>query len=153
MSESQSEVVENIVNLINSLSIDDKKLILNRLDNIDGIPLSAFSSNLSCLETLARYLRNQNNLSFRQISLVLNRKLPTVYTSYRNSKIKLKRNLSIQPSINIPFDVFKNRSHSLLESLIHHLHDNENMSFTKITQLINRSYSTVRTSYQRYLHK
>ena len=53
------------------------------------IPVSIFSNRrLSALEALVLYLKEQLNLSYREISVVLSRDQRTIWTVYKRSKIK-----------------------------------------------------------------
>ncbi len=57
------------------------------------IPVSAISSReLSVLETLAFYLKDEMNLSFNRIAAVLRRDYRTIWTVYRRAKIKRMKN-------------------------------------------------------------
>jgi len=148
----RDELVTHISNLLSSLSEGEKEDIFEEVIKTKptGIPISVFKANLSGLGIIVKYLRENEGKSFKEISKILNRKLSTLYNTYNNSKIKFRDNLDISDSsITIPFDIFKNRKYSVLESIVVNL-KKQNLSFTQISSLLNKKYSTIRTVYRRY---
>ena len=80
----------------------------------------------------------------------MNRKLSTLYTTYKKSNSKFKDSFDISDkSVLIPFDLFVNRKYSVLESIVSYL-VKYGFSLVKIANLLGKNYNTVKTVYRRY---
>ncbi len=67
-----------------------KGWLINIKQSKISIPLSTFSQRtMSTLESIVLYLKDNHNLSFTQIALLLSRNVKTVWTTYKNGKRKL----------------------------------------------------------------
>lgn len=152
----KKELIRQFSILLSSLTTKEKKDILYKaLKRKEiGIPISVFKANLSGLEIITKYLKELENKTFKEISKILNRKLSTLYNTYNKSKIKFKGKLDVSDSsFIIPFNIFRNRKYSILESIVAHLKNKQKLSFTKISLLLNRNYNTIKTVYRRYNSK
>ncbi len=148
----RKELVRQLSELFSSLSYEEKKDILKEVLSVkdEGIPISAFKARLSCLEIVVRYLRDDMDMSFKEISKLLNRRLSTLYNTYNNSKLKFKSSLNVfDRSIVVPFSIFSDRRYSTLESLVAYL-VSSGYSLVKIASLLGKNYNTVKTVYRRY---
>jgi IS30 family transposase len=116
------------------------------------IPISIFNSSISCLEALSLYLKEEKQKSVKEIAHLLNRKLTTIYTSLQNAK-KRKNKLDLSGNVFVPIKVFSKRKFSVLESLVHHLKNNKKFSLIQISNLLGKSYSTIKTVHWRYKKK
>src|SRR3989338_1276034 len=95
------------------------------------------------------YARDVEKKSFKEIAALLNRKLPTMYATYRNSQ-KFSGQLDLTDrSIRIPLDIFSDRKYAVLELIIAHLKQ-QKLSFREISTLLHKHYSTITTTYRRY---
>ncbi len=151
--EEKQELIKQVSNMLGSLTLDEKREILKDVlePKKTGIPISVFRVRLSGLGIIIKYLKEVENKSFKEISRILNRKLSTLYNTYTKSKIKFKDSLDVSDSsIAIPFDIFKNRKYSILESIVVYLKDKQGLSFAQISLLLNKNYSTIKTVYRRY---
>ncbi|MBU90423.1 hypothetical protein CMO94_02675 [Candidatus Woesearchaeota archaeon] len=147
---SRKYLVKHIFSLIGTLNEEEKQKILNELLK-KRIPISAFKAKLSGLEIIIKYLKEAEKKSFKEISKILNRKLSTIYNTYNKSKIKFKKNLDLSDtSIKIPYNIFANRKYSILESIVFYLKDKQKLSLIKISLMLNKSYSTIKTVHRRY---
>ena len=152
------ELVSAISNLVSLLSKEEKTAILNgakasKQDDNNQIPLSIFKTRkVSGLEAISFYLKEVNQHNARKIAQDLNRSSTTIYASINSAKRKLAgEQLRVDVlSLHLPTSVFSNRNFSILESAVAYLKDQHNYSLSKIAELMNRSYSTVKTVYQRY---
>lgn len=146
----QTQRTKQISDIINSLTLEEKQKIKQEILKEKGIPISVFKGNLSGLEIITKYLKEEENKSFKQISKILNRKLSTLYNTYNKSKIKFKTSLDTSDnSIVIPFDIFTNRKYSILESIVSYLRHNQ-LSIAQISLLLNRNYNTIKTVHHRF---
>ena len=146
------DIVNQLSKLVSSLSSQEKQEIFNEVLKQDkqGVPISVFKSKLSGLELIVKYLKDDQNLSFKEISNTLNRKLSTIYNTYAKLKTKFSGSLDISDSsIIIPLDIFSDRKYSILESMVNHLLQ-LNLPIKKISSLLNKKESTIRTIIRRY---
>ncbi len=121
------------------------------------IPISAFDNKeLSCLETVCVYLKEEEGLGFTEIGKKIGRSHKTIWATYAKAKGKRKEKLSIRESkLHIPLTAFSNRKLSPLESLAYYLHTSNGLRFSKIGKLLHRSPQNVWAAYtkaQRKLH-
>lgn len=119
------------------------------------IPVSIFEvKNLSALEVICKYLKEELELSYSKIALLLNRNSRTIWTTYKNSARKKKEKLSVKESkFFIPISIFKNRKLSVLEALVSYLKDKFNLRYSEISILLNRDERNIWTVYNRYKKK
>ena len=142
MDAGKTEVVvklSTLLDLANLLPDEQKNYLIQNLlkqqqDNKNiKLPSSIFSTNLSCLETICKYLKEELNLSYNEMSELLNRKSITLRTTYNKSKKKHpKKFLSFDFKVNIPINKLTNRKYTTFELLIIYLKENYNLSLTKI---------------------
>ena len=150
----RTELVLAISNLVSLLSTDEKTAILSKVSGSEQdfqIPLSIFKTRkISGLEAISVYLKENHKVN--EISKVLNRKPTTIYPSFKSAKNKLDGEMVRVDSLSllIPISTFSDRKYSVLESVVAYLKEQQNYSLSKIAELLNRSYSTVKTVYQRY---
>lgn len=117
----------------------------------DLLPISIFDNKeLSCLETIVKYLKEEFNLRFHEIALLLNRNDRTIWTTYNNAIKKRKEKLPVKESkFFIPTAIFKNRKFSVLESIVSYLKDKFNLRYSEISILLNRDERNIWTVYSR----
>jgi hypothetical protein len=114
------------------------------------IPLSLFKTNLAPLETLTKFLIENNNLTIKDISVLLNRSPKTIWQAYKSSKSKHKLKFTIkQEQFLISVSIFSNRNLSVLESLVSYLKETQNLKFSQIASLLDRDQRTIWTLYSR----
>ena len=116
----------------------------------DAVPLSVFShSILSPLEALAKYFREERNLSLKEIAGKINRDGKTVWISYAKARKKDPKQLRLEPSdFFIPCSVFQ-RKKSILESVVAFLKEDAHLSFQQIAALLKRDQRNIWSIYQR----
>jgi len=151
----KEEIVEIIVQLVASLSAEEKQKVLELLlEKKEGLPISIFRSKLSGLEAIVVYLKDNKGKSIAEIGKTLNRRKSTLYTTYHKAKEKFSGKLDASDeSVVIPPSIFANRKYAVLESMVAYLKDEQKLSFAQISILLNKKYSTVRTVYVRHLEK
>lgn len=129
-------------------------------------PVSIFRNRLSTLEILAKFLKENKNLTFSEIARLLNRDERTVWHAYRRSlrkkiilnipkdyifsKLHNEENIREEAdSITIPISLFAARDYSPLETLVAYLKDSHQLKFNHIAALLDCSPKTVWTVYNR----
>ena len=115
------------------------------------LPSSIFdNSSLSALETIVKYLHENNGFTFASIGRLLNRDQRAINTTYRVSKKKMLLPLKISESkYHIPISVFSDRKFSVLEHIVSFLKKEYSLSYREIGKLLRRNERTVWTTYQR----
>jgi len=133
----------------------DLKEVLNLIkETTIELPTSIFSKELGALETVCRYLKDELNLTFSDISILINRDERTVWSSYKNSLQKRKEKLRIEKSeFYIPISILKDRNLSTLETIVGYLKEEFKLSHHEIALLLKRDDRTVWTVYSRFKKK
>ncbi len=138
------------------------------------IPLSIFSKKLSSLETIIKYLRENQKLSFVKIAELTNRNQKALCRTYHNALKKQKEPFKmsetqkvsehaqksskkisdiIESEFYFPIYILKNRNLSVLEAIVTYLKEKLNLSLVKISSLLKRDPSTIWTIHNRALKK
>ena len=127
--------------------------IINKIQKELIIPCSIFSKDLSPLETISKYLKENLELSFKEIAKLTNRSQKTIWQAYKNAVKKLPAKLEPEETkYNIPVSVLRTEL-SVLEAIVVHLKDQFNLSYHKIGELLERNERTVWTVYNRAMMK
>lgn len=124
------------------------------------VPSSVFfDRDLSPLESVTEYLKEEKGLTYHEIAVLVGRDDRTIWTCYSRAKKKREAkpkhpSVPARPApagkvVDIPLDIFKNRTFAPLESITSHLKDAAGLSFHEIALLLNRDDRTVWTCYSR----
>jgi hypothetical protein len=116
-----------------------------------NLPLSIFDNQeLSALETICKYLREEKNYRYSKIASLLNRDQRTIWVTYRKAAKKRESHLTIADSIiTLPITIFQNRNMSVLEAIVGHLKDNYNLKYSEIARLIRRDERNIWAIYRK----
>ena len=127
------------------------KLAIKPIRNEITVPVSIFkNSNLSVLESIVKYLRENLELSFGEIASLTNRNEIALAVSYRNAKRKFKFRFIGESSLfDVPILVLQDRKLSVLENVVSYLKDQAKLNYHQIAVLLNRNDRTIWTVYQR----
>lgn len=113
--------------------------------NKRNIPLSVFSSELSCLETIVKYSKENLKLDLKEISVILGRSSKTIWQAYNSSKKKYPSFLVADDfALTIPISLFKDRRLSILEHIVSELRK-RGMKFSDIARTLKRDPRTIWT--------
>lgn len=113
------------------------------------IPLSIFTRELSALESICKYLKEQLHLSYHRIAELLHRDDRTIWTTYQHARKKKQIPLQIKKSLSIPLHLFAERTLSVLETIVSYLKEQHDLSYKEISVLMHRNERTIWTVYQR----
>lgn len=117
------------------------------------VPVSLFAAKLSPAEALVKYLKEQERLRYADIARLLNRDQRGIWCTYRRAQRKLPGALAVPPSSHtVPVSRFTDRTLSILEHVVRHLHD-QDIAHKDIAQLVNKSPSTIATVHSRARRK
>ncbi|MEA2036977.1 MAG: hypothetical protein U9O94_05680 [Nanoarchaeota archaeon] len=135
----------------NFLSLHEKFAKNNDWAEDVHLPLSVFNNeNLSALETITKFIKEEIGLNYSQIALLLNRDERTIWGAYDSSKKKMNARFFVDSSkFHIPISVLKDRSLSVLEAITEYLKEELNLRYCQIGGLLNRDQRTVWTVYNR----
>ncbi|MBI2659061.1 hypothetical protein HYX05_03110 [Candidatus Woesearchaeota archaeon] len=119
------------------------------------IPVSIFEiENLSALEAVCKYLKEELDLSYSKIALLLNRNSRTIWTTYKNALKKREDRLPAKESkFFIPVSAFTDRKFSVLESIVCYLKEKFSLRYSEIAVLLKRDERNIWTSYNNYRKK
>lgn len=126
-----------------------------KIPSKDLLPISIFNNKeLSCLETIVKYLKEELKLRFHEIALMLNRDDRTIWTTYNVACKKRKERLHLkEPKFLIPVSVLTDRKFGVLEAIVGYLKDNFNLRYSEIAFLINRDERNIWTVYNHFKKK
>ena len=111
---------------------------------IHQVPISIFANkNLGILESTVKYLKENNNLTYHEIAVLLKRDDRTIWATYHKAIRKEKNIFSTKTDCQtIDLTIISNREQAPLRAVICHL-KNQGLNFRQISHLLNRSYKTV----------
>jgi hypothetical protein len=123
-------------------------------ENSLKIPISLFAnSSFGIMETVVKFLREENKLNYSQIGHILKRDARTIWCIYKNcSQKRFLPPGETEAVILIPIPIFSDRRLSPLESLTFYLKKKE-VSLKNISKLLNRDYRAIWLSYKHALIK
>ena len=112
------------------------------------IPVAIFAGKLSPAEALAKFLKENHDLSHHEISGFIGRDERSIWANYKRAVKKMPWPFEINGSITVPVSIF-NSDKSILESLVSYLKDVKKMRNRKIAQLLNKNPANVWTAHSR----
>ena len=126
-----------------------------RIPAKDLLTISIFDNDeLSCLETIVKYFKEELKLRFHGIAVLLNRNDRTIWATYNIACKKRKEKLDVKESkFFIPVSIFTDRKFGVLEAIAGYLKDNFNLRYSEIAVLLNRDERNIWTVYNQYKKK
>jgi len=120
-----------------------------------NIPVSVFDNDyLSPLESIVKYLHENENLRLFEIAKLINRDQRSVGVTYRFARRKMKVKLKIRVSKHtLPVSVIADKKLSVLEGIVYYLKQTYMLSYHDTALILRRNDRTVWTVYQRALKK
>lgn len=128
---------DSIISKFNDLSKEGKIELISRLiDEIKRahqvteqeilrtkeahIPVGVFANDeLSCLEAIVKYMKENMNMKFAKIAKLLNRSNKTIWATYSKARKKMASSFDdVSSQILIPVSAVSNRAYSTLESIV-----------------------------------
>ncbi len=134
--------------------IEKRELIKNVLRILDveelKVPVNIFVSELTVLESVVKYLKEEKNLLFVEIARLIKRDQRNIWHCYNYSKLKYPKRFKYDISrILIPVSIFENRELSPLENLVFYMRKDLGFKFVEIARLLQRDSRTIWTVYER----
>ena len=143
-----NQISQNLLEEIKQrYNITEKQLL--SLPQQETIPITIFNKNLSSLETVVKYLKENKKLKNSKIAKKLNRSPKTIWATYQKAKAKHPKFFQeTETRYKIPVNIFVDRMLSVLENIVSYLKDQE-LNNTEIANLLYRSPKTIWTINQR----
>ena len=134
--------IQHLLHDVEKIRYPDKKLVDKEEKNI---PTCIFNNDkLSCLEAIVKYLRENINLKYSEIAILLKRDVGPIGVTYRNAKKKMPAKFIIKPCASLPTSTLANRKLSPLENIVSFF-KNQGMRYSEIAALLNRNDRTIWT--------
>jgi len=112
------------------------------------VPVSIFSGKLSPSEALTKFMKENCDLTYHEISELIGRDERGVWANYKRSIKKMPWPFEISDSIAVPVSIFV-PGKSILESLIIYLKDAKKMRNNRIAKLLNKNPANIWTVHNR----
>ncbi len=117
-------------------------------ENAIYIPVAIFSGKLSPAEALAKFLKENHNLGYADISQLIGRDERAIWANYKRAVKKMPWPFEIANSIVVPVSIFSSDK-SILESLVCYLKDAKKMKNKNIAKLLNKNPANIWTVHNR----
>ena len=131
---------------------DEEIFKLWNVENMILIPIAIFSGKLSPAEALTKFLKENHDLNYHDISALIGRDERGIWANYRRASKKMPWPFEISGSITVPISIF-NSDKSILESLVCYLKIVKQMRNRKIAQLLNKNPANIWTVHNRAMKK
>jgi len=116
--------------------------IIGKLGEDILIPASIFNKKLSSFEAITKYLKENLNLSFNQISKLLKRSYRAVWGAYQSSLSKFPQILTIEKTPYFILTSIFNKS-SLLKTICTFLKNSYNLNYKQVADIMKRDQRTI----------
>ena len=116
------------------------------------VPVAIFAGELSPAEALAKFLRENYDLNFSEISQLIGRNARAVWANYKRAVKKMPWPFDIKEGVTVPASIFTSEK-SILEALVSYLKDVRKLRNKKIAQFLNKNPANIWTVYNRSLKK
>lgn len=113
-------------------------------EDVLPVPVAIFAGKLSPAEALAKFLKENHELSYREIAGLIGRDERGVWANYKRAAKKMPWHFEINDSIAVPVSIF-NSNKSILEALVSYLKDVKKLRNKKIAQLLNKNPANIWT--------
>lgn len=119
-----------------------------------SIPVGIFANDeLSSLESIVKYMKEELKLRFAKIAKLLNRSSKTIWATYRNTAKKMSSPFgAMSKEIMMPVSAVSNRSYSTLESVVGFIKD-IGFSNHEVAEMLHLDDRTIWTVYHRVKKK
>ena len=115
------------------------------------IPSFIFRDKLiGILEAVAKYLKENLDMTYHEIAVLLNRDDRVIWVSYNKAIKKKKEKFAIaEPNYWLPVSIFRDTSLGPLEAISKYMTDNAKFKFSKTAKLLNRDNQSIWACYNR----
>lgn len=146
-------LIKKIKNYKN-ISADELRDLLENEEEEIWLPGFIFIKELSALENIVKYLKEDLKLNYHKIAVILNRDDRTIWATYKNSLKKFKPRFSYKKTeFRVPVSIIKNRNLSVLENIVKYLKEECGYKYHEIADFLKRDDRTIWTTYHRLKEK
>ena len=117
-------------------------------ENVLMIPVAIFAGKLSPAEALSKFLKENHDMGYHEISELIGRDERSVWANYKRAAKKMPSPFEINEGISVPVSIFKSKK-SALEALVSYLKEVKKMRNKKISQMLNKNPANIWTIYSR----
>lgn len=149
MKEKNSEEIKALIKKLMQNEASSQELI-NMINDVrrDELPLELLLiTKLSNLEAIVKYLRENQNLSYKEIGTKLNRNSMTLAVTYKNAKEKMPEPIELEIKNTVPFSAFQNDL-SIMESIVFYL-SKQGLKQIQISKITGKDPRTIWTMLNR----
>lgn len=154
--ESKIELISFLAGELKKQHLNEQKLgIITKSipQKKDNVPVGIFGNELSSLEAIVKYLREESRLKFSKIAKLTNRSSKTIWATYQKAIKKLPSPFgAVSREIMIPVSAFSDRSFSTLESVVRFIKD-LGYSNHEVARMLRLDDRTIWTVYDRVKKK
>ena len=146
---------QKLLNLFfDHLDFSVKNIFYNFAKKESSLPDYIFVKELTVLESIVKYLKENLEFSNGQIAEAINRDTRNIWHIYNSATKKFKeRFVETTIRFSIPLQIFSNKNLSILENLVFYLKEQKGMGYHEIALEIKRDDRTVWTVYQKAVKK
>ena len=112
------------------------------------IPVGIFSGKISPAEALAKFLRENHDMTYVQISKHIGRDGRSVWANYKRASKKMPWPFEVANDVCVPLSIFSAEK-SILESIVSYLKEVKQFRNKKIAKLLNKNSANIWTVYNR----
>ncbi len=148
--------MESVNEFCSSYNISlDKSLKLIYENNKDiYIPISIFNEELTPLESIVKYLKENCGMKYCEIGRVLGRDQRNIWGTYNRAAKKYSGEIRLRPiEFLIPVEHIKQSHLSVFECVVLFLKTNYELSLNDISKLMGKDNRTIWTIYHRAIEK
>ena len=113
-------------------------IILTELEKQIFVPVDIFSDRLGSFESIVKFLVENYNLSFSEISSLLDRSYSSIWNAYSSSREKFPSRFAPKLARSIPLSILRNKEFGVLENIVAYLRDVCGMSYREISIVVAR---------------
>ena len=117
------------------------------------VPVEVFSSGLAPAEALTKFLKEECDKNFHEISILIDRNEKGIWQNYNRAIKKMPSRFAFESSLKVPVSAFKNDKLSVFESLVVYLKEQKQMKNVKIAKLLGKNPANVWSVYSRAMKK
>ena len=130
------------------------KEIINLFEKVELlIPIEIFSSGLAPAEALTKFLKENCDKNFHEISLMIKRNEKSIWQNYHRAIKKMPSHFAFESKLKIPVSAFGDNKLSVFECLIFHLKEQKQLKNIRIAHLLGKNPSNVWSVYSRAMKK
>jgi len=116
------------------------------------VPAYIFSGNLSPAEAITKFLKENCQLSYSELSGMIGRDERSAWANYKRAAKKMPWSFEKKDGLKVPVSAFRPEL-SILEGLVFYLRNAKKMRGSKVAKLLNKSPSNIWTIYKRATKK